>query len=86
MHHMKMKPRHNHDSPHAATRSQPWVETGSFNCENGRWRGMPFPMEPDVIMAVTNLMADNDGQAKVVRQVRRDNSDARLIFRLVLPV
>lgn len=65
--------------------SQPWMRQGSFNCETGRWRGRPFPIEPDIVMAVTTLMADNGGRAEVVRQVRRDNSEARLVVRLELP-
>lgn len=74
-----------HERQRSVVGTPPWMDHGSFDCETGRWRGVPFSMDPDMVMAVTTLMASNDGRANVVRQVRRDNSDARLVIRLVLP-
>lgn len=65
--------------------SSTWLNLGDFNFAANRWRGERFPMEPDLVMAITRLLVVRGGRASAVRQVHRNGRKTRLAVRLYLP-
>lgn len=65
---------------HLASRKPRWIKSGSFSCATGRWSGLPFEIDPDFLMSITEQVATHDGDAVIRVEIRADGSETRMCF------
>ena len=66
--------------------SRRWKATGMFDLETGCWQGEDFPIDADVVEAVTTVVAMNEVPGAISREVNSGTGDARLIIVFGEPV